>query len=266
LSDPDSSGGEKTVLLEVENVAVRYGGVVLALEQVSLEVPAGGAVALLGANGAGKTTLLRAVGGLLGYHRGAIVAGDIRLDGRSTRRLDAAQLVARGLAQTLEGRRMLSELTVAQNLRLGAFALADRVREARLRDDVLALFPPLGERLDQRAGLLSGGQQQMLAIGRALMAGPRLLILDEPSLGLAPIVGAEIAEALLRIREQGTAILLADQSTALAMRTTEQAFLLENGCVRASGPTSELLLDDELRACYLGTAGGHDLVLREVGS
>jgi ABC-type branched-subunit amino acid transport system ATPase component len=253
------------VLLEVANVAVRYGGAVLALEQVSLEVPAGGAVALLGANGAGKTTLLRAIGGLLGYHRGAVVSGEIRFDGRSTRRMDTARLVACGLAQTLEGRRVLSELTVAQNLRLGAFALADRAREARLRDDVLALFAILGERLDQRAGLLSGGEQQMLAIGRALMAGPRLLLLDEPSLGLAPIVAAEIAEALLRIRGQGTAILLADQSTALALRATEQAYLLENGRVRASGPTSQLLLDDELRACYLGTAGGHDVVLEEVG-
>jgi branched-chain amino acid transport system ATP-binding protein len=253
------------VLLEVENVAVRYGGAVLALEQVSLDVPAGGAVALLGANGAGKTTLLRAIGGLLGYHRGSIVCGDIRFDGRSTRRMDTARLVARGLAQVLEGRRVLSELTVAQNLGLGAFALGDRAREARLRDDVLALFPILGERLDQRAGLLSGGQQQMLAIGRALMAGPRLLVLDEPSLGLAPIVAAEIADVLRRVRGRGTAILLADQSTALALRATEHAYLLENGRVRAAGLTSELLLDDELRACYLGTAGGRDVVLEEVG-
>jgi ABC-type branched-subunit amino acid transport system ATPase component len=253
------------VLLEVDDVVVRYGGVMLALERVSLKVPAAGAVALLGANGAGKTTLLRAIGGLLGYHRGAVVHGEIRFDGLSTRRLDAARLVARGVAQTLEGRRVLAELTVAQNLRLGAFALGDRRREARLRDEVLTLFPLLGERLEQRAGLLSGGQQQMLAIGRALMAGPRLLLLDEPSLGLAPIVVAEIGEALLRIREQGTAILLADQSTALALRTTDEAFLLENGRLRASGPTRQLLLDDELRASYLGTSGGHDLVREEVG-
>jgi ABC-type branched-subunit amino acid transport system ATPase component len=253
------------LLLEVDDVVVRYGGVVLALDGVSLSVPAGGAVALLGANGAGKTTLLRAVGGLLGYHRGAIVGGEIRFDGRSTRRLDAARLVARGVAQTLEGRRMLAELTVAQNLRLGAFALGDRDREAVLRDEVLTLFPILAQRLDQRAGLLSGGQQQMLAIGRALMAGPRLLLLDEPSLGLAPIVVAEIAEALQRIREQGTAILLADQSTALALRCTDTAFLLENGRLRATGPTAQLLLDDELRASYLGTGGGRDLVLDELG-
>jgi branched-chain amino acid transport system ATP-binding protein len=253
------------VLLEVDDVVVRYGGVMLALERVSLDVPAAGAVALLGANGAGKTTLLRAVGGLLGYHRGTIVSGEIRFDGLSTRRLDAARLVARGVAQTLEGRRMLAELTVAQNLRLGAFALGDRRREAQLRDEVLTLFPLLAERLDQRAGLLSGGQQQMLAIGRALMAGPRLLLLDEPSLGLAPIVVAEIAEALLRIRKQGTAILLADQSTALALRATETAYLLENGRLRATGPTVRLLLDDELRASYLGTADGGALVLDKVG-
>jgi branched-chain amino acid transport system ATP-binding protein len=253
------------VLLEVDDVVVRYGGVMLALDRVSLDVPAAGAVALLGANGAGKTTLLRAIGGLLGYHRGAVVSGEIRFDGLSTRRLDAARLVARGVAQTLEGRRVLAELTVAQNLRLGAFALDDRRREATLRDEVLTLFPLLRERLEQRAGLLSGGQQQMLAIGRALMAGPRLLLLDEPSLGLAPIVVAEIGEALLRIRERGTAILLADQSTALALRTTDEAFLLENGRLRACGPTRRLLLDDELRASYLGTSRGHDLVRDEVG-
>ncbi len=253
------------MLLEVTNVAVRYGGAVLALEDVSLAVPAAGSVALLGANGAGKTTLLRAIGGLLLYHRGAIVQGDIRFDGRSTSRMNTAQLVAGGVAQTLEGRRVLAELTVAENLRLGAFALADRDRESYLRKEVLALFPRLGERLDQRAGLLSGGEQQMLAIGRALMAGPRLLVLDEPSLGLAPIVVAEIGAALLRIRGQGTALLIADQSTALALRTTEQAFLLENGRVRASGPTPDLLLDDELRASYLGTARGHALVAEEVG-
>jgi branched-chain amino acid transport system ATP-binding protein len=253
------------LLLEVDDVVVRYGGVMLALERVSLTVPAAGAVALLGANGAGKTTLLRAVGGLLGYHRGAIVSGEIRFEGRSTRRLDAARLVARGVARTLEGRRVLAELTVAQNLRLGAFALGDRERKQVLLDEVLTLFPGLGERLDQRAGLLSGGQQQMLAIGRALMAGPRLLLLDEPSLGLAPIVVGEIGEALRAIRERGTALLLADQSTALALRCTDSAFLLENGRVRASGPTSQLLLDDEVRASYLGTGGGHALVRDEVG-
>jgi branched-chain amino acid transport system ATP-binding protein len=249
-------------LLEVQEVTVRYGGAVLALDGVSLEVGAGEAVALLGANGAGKTTLLRAAGGLLAYHGGAVAGGDIRFDGRSARRADAARLVARGVAQTLEGRRVFADLTVGQNLRLGAFA----AREQRVRDEVLDLFPILRERLGQRAGLLSGGQQQMLAIGRALMARPRLLLLDEPSLGLAPIVVAEIGEALRRIAATGTAILLADQSTTLALHVTERAHLLESGRHVLSGPTDELLLDDAVRSSYLGTASGHALVAEEVAS
>ncbi|HET9739216.1 MAG TPA: ABC transporter ATP-binding protein [Solirubrobacteraceae bacterium] len=246
-------------LLEVQDVTVRYGGAVLALEDVSLEVGAGEAVALLGANGAGKTTLLRAIGGLLAYHSGAVVGGDIRFDGRSTRRADAARLVASGISQTLEGRRVFADLTVGENLRLGAFSARGR----QARGEVLELFPILRERIDQRAGLLSGGQQQMLAIGRALMARPRLLLLDEPSLGLAPIVVGQIGEALARIAETGTAILLADQSTTLALHVTRYAHLLEGGRLRLGGPTAELLLDDAVRASYLGTAGGHELVAEE---
>jgi branched-chain amino acid transport system ATP-binding protein len=253
-------------LLQVQEVTVRYGGAVLALEDVSLDVAAGQAVALLGANGAGKTTLLRAVGGLLGYHGGAVLAGDIRFDGRSSRRADASRLVARGVAQTLEGRRVFAELTVGQNLRLGAFAARDRGRGRRMRDEVFELFPILRERVDQRAGLLSGGQQQMLAIGRALMAEPRLLLLDEPSLGLAPIVVSEIGAALRRIAAEGTAVLLADQSTTLALAVTQHAHLLESGRLVMSGATSELVLDDAVRGSYLGTAGGHALVAEEVAS
>jgi branched-chain amino acid transport system ATP-binding protein len=247
-------------LLEVQEVTVRYGGAVLALEDVSLDVPAGGTVALLGSNGAGKTTLLRAVGGLLAYHGGAVVSGDIRFDGRSMLRTDTSRLVARGIAQTLEGRRVFAGLTVDQNLRLGGFT----ARDQSARDEVFALFPILHRRAGQPAGLLSGGQQQMLAIGRALMAQPRLLLLDEPSLGLAPIVVGEIAEALQRIAGAGTAILLADQSTTLALRATQHAHLIESGRIVTSGPTGELLLDDAVRGSYLGTGGGHALVAEEV--
>jgi ABC-type branched-subunit amino acid transport system ATPase component len=249
--------------LEVIDLSVRYGAV-LALQEVSLEIPAGGSVALLGANGAGKTTMLRAIGGLLAYHGGRVVAGDIRFEGSSTGRRDAAQLVECGIAQALEGRRVFADLTVAENLRLGAFAAGERRHEASARDEMLELFPALREYLAQRAGLLSGGQQQMLAIARAIMAQPRLLLLDEPSLGLAPIVVAEIAEALRCINARGTSILLADQNTTLAMQASGHAYLLESGRLRADGPTQQLLLDDALRASYLGTSSGHDEVLREV--
>jgi branched-chain amino acid transport system ATP-binding protein len=251
--------------LEVNDLCVRYGAV-FALHGVTLEIPHGGAVALLGANGAGKTSMLRAVGGLLAYHGGRVVQGSINFEGRSTAGLDASRLVAAGIGQALEGRRVFADLTVAENLRLGAFAAGRRRDEAQVRDEMLELFPALREHLAQRAGLLSGGQQQMLAIARAIMAQPRLLLLDEPSLGLAPIVVSEIADALRRINEAGTSILLADQNTTLALHTTGHAYLLENGCVCADGPTQQLLADDTVRATYLGTASGHDEVLQEANS
>jgi branched-chain amino acid transport system ATP-binding protein len=249
--------------LEVSGLSVRYGAV-RALHDVTLVVERGESVALLGANGAGKTTLLRAVGGLLAYHGGCLVTGAIRFEGRSTARADAASLVAGGIAQALEGRRVFADLTVAENLRVGAFAARERRRHGAVRDELLALFPILRERLGQRAGLLSGGQQQMLAIARAIMAQPRLLLLDEPSLGLAPIVVAEIADALRRINARGTAILIADQNTTLALRATDRAYLLESGRVRSDAPTEQLVLDDALRASYLGTAAGHEQVAHEV--
>jgi ABC-type branched-subunit amino acid transport system ATPase component len=252
-------------LLEVSGLSVKYGAV-LALQDVSLEIPPGGSVALLGANGAGKTTLLRAIAGLLDYHGGRVAGGSIRFEGRAINGRAASSLVAGGIAQALEGRRVFAELTVAENLRLGAFAAAEPRRQNGVREELFELFPILGERVEQRAGLLSGGQQQMLAIARALMGQPRLLLLDEPSLGLAPIVVAEIAQALSRVNELGTSILLADQNTTLAVRASGHTYLLENGRVRTDGPTQQLVLDDELRASYLGTSSGHDEVAHEVGA
>jgi branched-chain amino acid transport system ATP-binding protein len=249
--------------LEVSGLSVRYGAV-RALHDVSLDVQQGACVALLGANGAGKTTLLRAVGGLLAYHGGCVASGTIRFEGRETGRADASALVAGGIGQALEGRRIFGELTVAENLRVGSFAARRGRSRSAVRAELLELFPILRERLDQRAGLLSGGQQQMLAIARAIMAQPRLLLLDEPSLGLAPIVVGEIADALRRINTAGTSILIADQNTALAVRATDYAYLLESGRVRAHAPTDELVLDDALRASYLGTSGGHEQVAEEV--
>ena len=240
-------------LLELQAVTVRYGGAVLALEDVSLEVGAGEAVALLGANGAGKTTLLRAIGGLLAYHGGAVVAGEIRFDGRSTARADAARLVAGGIAQTLEGRRVLADLTVEQNLRLGAFARRGDDRAAR--EQVLDLFPILRERAGQRAGLLSGGQQQMLALGRALMGRPRLLLLDEPSLGLAPKIFDTILDRVRAIHHAGASILIAEQNARKVLRLADHCYILENGAVAFDGPAADLARDARIERTYLGA--GH---------
>jgi branched-chain amino acid transport system ATP-binding protein len=240
-------------LLEVDGLRAVYGGSVLALDGVTFSVAPGGSVALVGANGAGKTTVLRAVTGLLRFHGGQVTAGTIRFAGRAIGRADAASLVAAGIGQALEGRRVFADLTVAENLRVGAFQNRTRRRERQIRQELGELFPVLAERADQPAGQLSGGQQQLLAIARALMAQPQLLLLDEPSLGLAPQAVAQIGDALRAINERGCALLLVEQSTALAMRVTKQAYLLETGRVRAHAPTAELLADERVQASYLGT-------------
>jgi branched-chain amino acid transport system ATP-binding protein len=254
-------------LLEVESLSVRYGGVVLALHDLSLHVEEQGAVGLLGANGAGKTTLLRAISGLLTFHGGAVSGGAVRIAGRAVTSAGPSALVEMGLGQCLEGRRIFADLTVAENLRVGAFARRARVDVKRRRDAVLEWFPALGERLGQRGGLLSGGEQQMLAIGRALMAQPRLLLLDEASLGLAPLVVAQIGDVLRRVcHEEGMAVLLVEQSTALALRATDRAYLMETGRIRSSGPTAALLSDGGVRATYLGTAAGSERMAEERGT
>jgi ABC-type branched-subunit amino acid transport system ATPase component len=240
-------------LLEVERLTVRYGGV-LAVDDATLVLDAGEAVGVVGPNGAGKTTTLRAIGGLLRFHGGRVVSGDVRFEGRTITGLDAAALVGRGIAHVLEGRRIFADLTVAENLVVGGFAHRSRAGLDARRREMLELFPILAERPDQAGGLLSGGEQQMLAIARALMAHPRLLLLDEPSLGIAPIVVSQIAEALRRLTAEGMAVMVVAQDTALAMRATTRAYLMETGRVRAEGPTRELLLDDQVRASYLGMA------------
>jgi branched-chain amino acid transport system ATP-binding protein len=241
-------------ILEIEDLSVAYGGV-KSLHGLSLRVPARGAVCLLGPNGAGKTTLLRAVSGLLAFHGGRVTGGRIRYQGEEIVRREAAALVRGGLAQVLEGRHVFSELTVEENLRAGGFSRGSRARAAELRAEVFELFPVLPQRLKQKAGLLSGGEQQMLAIGRALMSDPKLLMLDEPSLGLAPLVIRSIGQALRRIHENGVAILLVEQSSALAVSVTDEGYLVDTGTVRASGKTRELLADEQVRATYLGVTG-----------
>ncbi|MER7800671.1 ABC transporter ATP-binding protein [Streptomyces parvulus] len=245
--------------LHVESLDVTYGRALSALRSVSLTVPHGAVVALLGANGAGKTTLLRAVSGTLRLHRGAITGGRVRygdtaLDGR-----DPVAAVRAGVVQVPEGRRVFAGLTVDENLRAGGLGLGRRapaqVREGR--DRVFALFPRLAERPRQAAGLLSGGEQQMLAIGRALMAAPRLLLLDEPSLGLAPMMVDRIAGVVREINAQGTAVLLVEQNAGMALSLAEHAHVLEVGEVRLSGPATELARTDAVRRLYLGeTADG----------
>lgn len=244
----------RSALLEVEDLAVSYGGV-LSLRGVSLTVPAEGAVAILGPNGAGKTTLLRAISGLLAFHGGRVEAGRITYAGEALGSRNADRLVKRGVAQVIEGRHVFTTMSVDDNLRSGAHGLRDRKRAADLRSEVLELFPVLGSRLKQAAGLLSGGEQQMLAIGRAMMTDPRLLLLDEPSLGLAPLVIRSIGETLRSINRRGVGILLVEQSSALAARVTNEGYLIDTGLIRASGKTSDLVADSRVRAAYLGVSG-----------
>jgi branched-chain amino acid transport system ATP-binding protein len=239
-------------VLELEAVSVAYGGV-LAAEQLTLTVAEGGAVCLLGPNGAGKTTTLRAISGLLGFHGGRIVSGRVRYRGVDITGAPADRLVRQGICQVLERRHVFADLSVVENLRAGAFARRDRRRNAEQLRTVLELFPGLENRMRQQAGLLSGGEQQMLAIGRALMGEPQLMLLDEPSLGLAPLMVAAIGDALRAVRERtALSILLVEQSSALAGAVTESGYLVESGRVRASGPTADLLGDEQVRAVYLG--------------
>jgi ABC-type branched-subunit amino acid transport system ATPase component len=205
----------------------------------------------LGSNGAGKTTLLRAISGAIGEHGGSIDSGTIEFDGRSLVGRSAAAIVGAGIVHAPEGRRIFERLTVGENLRIGGFVVRDKQASAKARAFVHELFPLLYDRRDQRAGLLSGGQQQMLAIGRALMAGPRLLLLDEPSLGLAPKVVGQIGRVIKEINGRGTTVLLVEQNAAMALSVATHAFVLATGEVRLSGPAAELAADDSVRDLYL---------------
>ncbi len=236
----------ETPLLELEDVTARYGPVA-ALHGVSLSVGEGEAVAVLGANGAGKTTTLRAVSGTV--RRG----GSIAFAGQSISRRSPESIARLGIAHVPEGRGTLTELTVRDNLRLGAYVRRDReaVREDEQR--VLGYFPRLEERVSQRAGTLSGGEQQMLALARALMLRPRLLLLDEPSLGLAPLVVAEIFRIVRELNQQdGLAVLVVEQNAALALEASSRAYVLEVGKVAVEGDSASLRRDESVRKSYLG--------------
>ncbi len=248
-------------MLIVDDLVVRYGAVE-ALKGVSLEVPDNSVVAVLGSNGAGKSTLLRAISGTHRLHRGRIEQGTISYQaadrsgtGGLTRidKLDPARTVGHGIVQSPEGRRIFGRLTVDENLRAGGMnSSASRATRSETRDRVLSLFPILGQRRGQRASLLSGGEQQMLAMGRALMASPSLLLLDEPSLGLAPQIVEQIGEIVLEINRMGTSVLLVEQNASMALRVAQYAHVLEVGKVSLSGPAEELAKTDQVRDLYLG--------------
>ena len=234
-------------MLQVSSLSVSYGAIA-ALDGVSFGIEAGQIVTLIGANGAGKTTTLRTLSGLL-----QAKSGRIEFQGEDISRLPPHRIVARGLAHVPEGRMVFSNLTVDENLAMGAYLQRDAARIARARDHVFTLFPRLHERLTQPAGTLSGGEQQMLAIGRALMGAPKLLLLDEPSLGLAPKLISTIFEKIVELnREHGLTILLVEQNARLALEVSHAAYVLETGRIVLQGPCRQLREDPQLKAAYLG--------------
>jgi ABC-type branched-subunit amino acid transport system ATPase component len=240
------------VLLTAEGIEVSYGGPTRALRDVSLSVNEGAIVAVLGSNGAGKTTLMRTISGTLKLEGGRLLRGKISFAGKQITRTDPASIVQAGIVQVPEGRRIFGRLTVAENLRAGGFTVKSKVTRQELESRVFELFPWMRERLHERAALLSGGQQQMLAIGRALMGRPRLLLLDEPSLGLAPIIIEQVIDVLRRVNEAGTSILLVEQNTVMALELASSAAVLQTGRVAVSGAASELAAGGDIERLYLG--------------
>jgi branched-chain amino acid transport system ATP-binding protein len=241
-----STGSPSQPLLEVRDLSVAYGGI-SALEHVDLSVATGEVVTLIGANGAGKTTLLRAVSRMVETH-----GGSIRFDGADLRRVSAPKTVALGIAHAPEGRRVLARQSVRDNLLLGAWTRRDPAGVAADVEAQFARFPRLAERADQPAGTLSGGEQQMLAIARALMSRPRLLLLDEPSLGLAPKLVREIFGIVGDLHATGVTILLVEQNATLALAHADRGYVLEAGRMTLSGQAGELLDDERVRRAYLG--------------
>jgi branched-chain amino acid transport system ATP-binding protein len=239
-------------MLRLTNVEVRYDHVILVLKGLSLEVPEGQIVTLLGANGAGKSTTLKAISGLLKSDDGEVTDGTVELDGQRTTHLDPADIVRRGIFQVMEGRRVFQHLSVEENLLAGAHTRGGRTLGADL-DQVYRYFPRGKERRTGTSGYLSGGEQQMLAIGRALMAHPRLIMLDEPSLGLAPLIVREIFEIIQRInRQSGTTILLVEQNARLAMSVASYAYLMESGRIVLEGTPARLSQNQDVQQFYLG--------------
>ena len=235
-----------TAMLELSGVSAGYGSF-QALFNVSLEVKAGEAVAVIGPNGAGKSTLLRAISKLID-----VTSGEIRLQGRALSTVPAHQIIDLGLSQVPEHRRLFPRLTVEENLRMGAYPVAARAKYAERLEMVYALFPRMKERRHQLAGTLSGGEQQMCAIGRALMSGPKLLLLDEPSAGLAPVIVQSIFELIKKIRHEGYTVMIVEQNVRQVLKVVDRAYLLEVGRIKLSGTSAELLASAEIQKAYVG--------------
>ena len=233
-------------MLKIENLEVAYGNI-KAIKGISLEVNQGEIVTLIGSNGAGKSTTLRAISGILKPRSGSITFKGERIDG-----VEGHEIVAKGICQSPEGRRIFPRMTVDENLDLGAFLRNDKVAIAADRQRVLELFPRLQERINQKAGTMSGGEQQMLAVGRALMGSPELLLLDEPSMGLAPVLVDMIFETIEKINKQGTTILLVEQNALAALNVADRAYVLESGSIKMSGKAKDLISNDEVTKAYLG--------------
>ena len=233
-------------MLEIKDLHVSYGGI-QALRGASLNVPDGKIVTLIGANGAGKSTLMRTISGLVKAQSGSILWNGQELLGKP---ID--QIVSSGIAMSPEGRRVFADLTVLENLKIGAYLRKDKAETEKDLEWVYSLFPRLKERSWQSAGTLSGGEQQMLAVGRALMSKPKLLMLDEPSLGLAPIVVREIFDIIRTVNQQGITVLLNEQNANMALKVADYAYVLETGTLTLSGTGAELLTNEQVKAAYLG--------------
>jgi branched-chain amino acid transport system ATP-binding protein len=243
-------------LLSVNNIEVIYDRVILVLKGVSLHVPEGGIVALLGANGAGKSTTLKAISALLGTERGDVTKGSVEFMGEPIHRRNPAEVVRRGIVQVMEGRHVFEHLTVEENLLAGAYTQRSGAGMKRDLDLVYGYFPRLRERRGVRAGYVSGGEQQMLAIGRSLMAHPKLVLLDEPSMGLAPMLVAEIFDIVARLnQDEGVAVLLAEQNAVVALRVAQYAYVMENGRIVLDGDRQTISDNEDIKEFYLGLSG-----------
>jgi branched-chain amino acid transport system ATP-binding protein len=240
-------------MLEINNIEVVYNDVILVLKGISLSVPHGGIVALLGANGAGKSTTLKAISGILKMQNGELEGGTISFNNTQIQNHDPDQIVRRGISMVPEGRRIFSDLSVLENLMVGAYTRSNRKQVGKDLEMVLSYFPALKSRASQRAVFLSGGEQQMVVVGRALMSRPKLIMLDEPSLGLAPLVVKDIFKILRQInQEQGTTLLIVEQNANLALNFASYGYIMENGRIVMDGPCDQLKENEDVQEFYLG--------------